>query len=849
MENIKQIVPLRLLEIDQWIGWKKRNKADGTIDKIPISINTGRQCDVTDPKNYSSFDGVLAYRQRYPQEVDGQGICLSKSINITGLDLDKAFSKDNTLKAWAAEILAILPPGTYVEISPSGQGLRAFLGGNKKGTKCKKTLPDGGKIELYDCKRFLTVTGNRYGEGSGVVAAQEVIHRLEDEWLNKVADHETSATAIQPSHNLQDEDLLAKIFASEKGEEIKMLWNGNIDKYLEDDSAADQALLCHLAFWTAKNPEQMERLFSGSVLGARDKWRNRKDYRQLSIQTAIKVVTETYSPAKTTKDDHDHLLNNFELATITESIQLIDPKTSKKELPLKLKNIMDKLSTINEAQSMAILKEEVKKHFGLVDNELNLYVKQVKQERKRVLTESAEKSLSAKQALGHLDSANNDKIIHPAIDFVDGVMYFAVKIKGQLFLVSSKRKLLGEGSGLNFKHKNVDYSLFSPQVVKRFLEGEADDPMDLFFDIKAYINRFVYFTDKRHLDLLAVWIMGTYLFPIFHHYPYLWFNADKGSGKTTTFEVTFPICFNGQMVVSPTPAVLFRDVSANRVTLLIDEFEQMAQQDQDVSKALFDILNAGYNREGQVKRVEKGANGEYTIKNFSAYSPKAFSGINSIYHVLRDRTIAIRMLKKGRHDEHQRYKATPEILELQRHLRDRCYIFALSYADEIAKIYHTGQIESGYLSHLNNRELDLWEPLIAILCAIDEDRLFGLVSPLIKLSKQSFEEKSADNLDDDDTGKIILKLKHLLESKVEFKMVMEEGKSLQAYRAADVISFLDESTEGIEVFFNQAELSKRMKKLHIIAKQRRWDDERPVTYAFSSEQILELADRFNVYNY
>jgi AAA domain len=53
-----------------------------------------------------------------------------------------------------------------------------------------------------------------------------------------------------------------------------------------DDSRADLALLSMLTFWT-QDEAQLERIFSSSALGQRDKWRNRDDYRKRTIRKAL----------------------------------------------------------------------------------------------------------------------------------------------------------------------------------------------------------------------------------------------------------------------------------------------------------------------------------------------------------------------------------------------------------------------------------------------------------------------------------------------------------------------------------------------------------------------------------
>lgn len=402
---------------------------------------------------------------------------------------------------------------------------------------------------------------------------------------------------------------------------------------------------------------------------------------------------------------------------------------------------------------------------------------------------------------------------------------------------------------LSFKHSHIEYSRFSPQGIQSFLEGENVEPVSLFCDIRSYITRFVYFPDSRYLDLITVWVIGTYLFPVFRHYPYLWINAEKGSGKTTLLEVIAPICFNGQMLVSPTPAVLFREVSANRVTLLIDEFEEMTKHNKDLASGLLSVLNAGYNRDGQVKRVEPGKNGEYKTRSFNAYSPKAFSGISEIDEVLRDRTIQVRLLRKGTHNHCERYKITREVEEFQREIRDRCYSFALSAASQVASIYQSNVIEKEWLHHLNNRELDLWEPLVSILYVIDQGGFLGLLEPFLSLSQECFEEKSNDNLIDNDTSKIILGLQTLLGSNVEFEETTEQNSkiALRRYRASEVVSFFSRMPELEIEFLSQKELTTRLKALQIKTERVRINgNERCVVYIFSPEQVDELMDRFNI---
>jgi len=93
-------------------------------------------------------------------------------------------------------------------------------------------------------------------------------------------------TAISPGPT--DEEVLEKCRAAENAAKFSDLFDaGDVHRHHGgDDSAADLALLGMLTFWT-QDAAQLERLFSGSALGQREKWRRRADYRKRTIKRAL----------------------------------------------------------------------------------------------------------------------------------------------------------------------------------------------------------------------------------------------------------------------------------------------------------------------------------------------------------------------------------------------------------------------------------------------------------------------------------------------------------------------------------------------------------------------------------
>ena len=104
---------------------------------------------------------------------------------------------------------------------------------------------------------------------------------------------------IDPPEML-DSELINKIRQSGQGAKFEALYDrGDLSAYGGDDSAADQALMNILAWWTNGDMLAMERMFTSSALGKREKWANRQDYRDRTIQEAIRGMNGNgYDPVK-----------------------------------------------------------------------------------------------------------------------------------------------------------------------------------------------------------------------------------------------------------------------------------------------------------------------------------------------------------------------------------------------------------------------------------------------------------------------------------------------------------------------------------------------------------------------
>ena len=92
-----------------------------------------------------------------------------------------------------------------------------------------------------------------------------------------------------------DEQIVEKCRAAENAAKFSDLFDrGDTRAHHDGDaSRADLALASMLAFWT-QDEAQLERIFSSSALGQREKWRRRDDYRKRTIRKALAEVGEVY---------------------------------------------------------------------------------------------------------------------------------------------------------------------------------------------------------------------------------------------------------------------------------------------------------------------------------------------------------------------------------------------------------------------------------------------------------------------------------------------------------------------------------------------------------------------------
>lgn len=294
LENI----PPELRGLDQWVCWRLEPKEDkpGELTKIPYTARNGQKAKAGQPGTWDPFAvAVTAYEesQRTPDPYSGIGFQLADDGGLFGGDLDKCIDPETgEVAEWAPALLSGIV--TYTESSPSGTGLR-FVGFG--------TLPPGrrkqGPREMYDRGRFLTITGRRFGDAPPHVAdCRDVLPSLHAKMFPpkpKTAPKQNQNGTAHSLLTLSDHDLLAIASRASNGAKFEALWRGDVSGY-DGESEADMALCSLLGFYCQGDEGRVERLFSQSQLGQREKWGNREDYRRRTIGAALSGKSEFYTP-------------------------------------------------------------------------------------------------------------------------------------------------------------------------------------------------------------------------------------------------------------------------------------------------------------------------------------------------------------------------------------------------------------------------------------------------------------------------------------------------------------------------------------------------------------------------
>ncbi|MBZ6527801.1 hypothetical protein HYQ40_08410 [Aerococcaceae bacterium DSM 111021] len=295
MELIEEItgyeaIPDEMKTYPNWVVYKKEIATDSANNpkvnehgepkytKVPYDPKTKRLASSTDKNTWGTFDSALAVET----EFDGLGFMFSESP-FMGVDLDdvreqiadfESGNENNIVGEFHNQLK------TYMEVSPSGNGIHFIL---------KGTLPDGkrkiGDVEMYDKARYFTVTGEQMGDYDEINPnGTETVKSLHSKYLgaeNNISSNFNNLEAIPSYGNglSADEVIQALTKDPRAGEFLGLIFTGDYRLYgnYPSRSEAELALVGKLGFYSNYDKNVMDEIYSSTQL-CDSKWGRTKIY-------------------------------------------------------------------------------------------------------------------------------------------------------------------------------------------------------------------------------------------------------------------------------------------------------------------------------------------------------------------------------------------------------------------------------------------------------------------------------------------------------------------------------------------------------------------------------------------
>jgi len=286
-----------------WIAVPSKTRP-GKTDKFPVSPHTGQVCSAHDRQQWVS----LAVAQQSVAAGRGHGVAFvfSETDPYFFLDIDDCLTADG----WSPLAVQLCQQfaGCFIEVSQSGKGLHIFGTRADSGDHGCKNQTYG--LELYTKLRFAALTfSGATGSIDHAVSLAPLLalpgwstaatgDTVDADWTDRPVPEWSGPTDDMEliDRMMQQRPSAGNIIGNRAT--LQDLWLGNVEALSRcypdprgyDCSSADAALCSHLAFWTGKDCERIDRLFRQSAL-IRDKWDRSagqgKTYGQLTILKSV----------------------------------------------------------------------------------------------------------------------------------------------------------------------------------------------------------------------------------------------------------------------------------------------------------------------------------------------------------------------------------------------------------------------------------------------------------------------------------------------------------------------------------------------------------------------------------
>jgi hypothetical protein len=309
--------------------------------------------------------------------------------------------------------------------------------------------------------------------------------------------------------------------------------------------------------------------------------------------------------------------------------------------------------------------------------------------------------------------------------------------------------------------------------------------------------------DERHYELLASCVLHSGRVRENQTTPYLFCHGPTGTGKNRIGHWLKVLCQRGLLVEQPSVASLFWTMERHEPTLIIDEAEKLApyrKNQGELAEALIEILNAGYQQDQYVPRVQKDAG---TLKFYDPYGFKVILSTETLPDTTLGRSVVINTDENVSQDIPVSHptRDDPGIKELRQYLE-----------------YYWGQFEPGSTWHKDPEPTLTFDDLKRMIPNYRAVEKFGplyRVSPdpraqahILELAK----EDSDDRREERGVGMDAEILRALAAARADEIMALTPGDPLtDRYGVADITKRFNEGREKWETLSND-QVGRKLRK-------------------------------------
>jgi uncharacterized protein DUF3631 len=221
--------------------------------------------------------------------------------------------------------------------------------------------------------------------------------------------------------------------------------------------------------------------------------------------------------------------------------------------------------------------------------------------------------------------------------------------------------------------------------------------------VHAALRRYVVLPSPAAAVGVTLWIAASHAQPAWAHAPRLVIRApEKRCGKSRLLDVTEALCWNPLVTVNASAAAVYRSITADPPTMLVDEADTIFGPKADGNEDLRGLLNAGHQRGRPAIRYDAAAN---RVEKIPTFAMAALAGIGAMPDTIEDRAVIIRM----------RRRAPGETVAPYRHKRDRTALRNLAgQLTEWLRADLPTLEQAAPAMPVEDRAADTWEPLIAV---------------------------------------------------------------------------------------------------------------------------------------